>query len=683
MAVDLIVYSGSVTGNLVPGGKVSGNVTLKNQGNTTSSGFYTRYYLSTNNIITTFDTYMGYDYISSLGSNRTTSRSYSFNLPSNLKSGQTYYVGAIADYNNRVSESNEGNNTLARSITIGDGATDVDLVISSGGISGTVQAGSYITASATVKNEGKSTARSSYLGYYMSTDSNITSRDTRLSRDYVASLTSGRYSKESDRIKLPGSFDPTKHYIGVLADYAGYVKESSETNNTRILYTPTKEISLFEKIGYAAGAAIQKGISGLSDLTSYTYDGIKNILTSEYQKGRKYLGFISAELGLDDLLAVIAAAPSGGASALAAALIDLGPKGEVSVYFDLADVFSVTKEGSGGYSGNSKGRITTYLDVGGTLTKVALGSGGWPVDAGFVRVEMEEDAQDLTRSWSFDFVDSNLFGFGFSLGTDGLDFTHPLKALSFGSIGGGISIGDLQVNVFRGEFGKENLLTAVTANAVPPGMTSLLAITNVIKLPAVTEFTATDGISGTGKSDTLYGTSGNDVVDGDSGNDRLYGNNGNDIMIGGKGDDFLNGGYGNDLYRFYRDGGNDIIDESGAGSSADILSIYEKNNWVDLNFYNFDSFDDLKFKKVGNDLQISLEVKGWPIGLDRNEGSIIIKNQGSSGSRIEILKIHNDNGKQIGGDISLASVWSATNTSLSTLNLTNKIDSNGWLTVTA
>nr|VFK17270.1 MAG: pre-peptidase C-terminal domain-containing protein [Candidatus Kentron sp. LPFa] len=74
------------------------------------------YYLSTDSTITTSDTLLDDDYVSSLRSGRNGNEYEGCYLPRNLRAGQTYYIGAIADYTGRVSESN--NARVLRSFTV-------------------------------------------------------------------------------------------------------------------------------------------------------------------------------------------------------------------------------------------------------------------------------------------------------------------------------------------------------------------------------------------------------------------------------------------------------------------------------------------------------------------------------------------------------------------------------------
>ena len=229
---DLVVSSGSASGNFSAGGLVYANATVRNQGTGTAGSSRVGYYLSTNSIISTADTRLDDDYTSALSSGRSEYDSESFFLPTNLAAG-TYYIGAIADYTGNVSESNEGNNArILRSFTI---SGRPDLVVSSGSASGNFSAGGLVYANATVRNQGTGTAGSSRVGYYLSTNSIISTADTRLDDDYTSALSSGRSEYDSESFFLPTNLAAGTYYIGAIADYTGNVSESNEGNNARIL----------------------------------------------------------------------------------------------------------------------------------------------------------------------------------------------------------------------------------------------------------------------------------------------------------------------------------------------------------------------------------------------------------------------------------------------------------------
>ncbi len=105
-------------------------------------------------------------------------------------------------------------------------------------------------------------------------------------------------------------------------------------------------------------------------------------------------------------------------------------------------------------------------------------------------------------------------------------------------------------------------------------------------------------VSGTGNdlANLILGNSGNNILDGGAGADSLRGSAGADTLIGGLGNDLLDGGAGNDTYRFSRGDGQDSIWESDTTvGNQDMLS-----------FDSTVAFDQLWFKRVGNNLEVSV-----------------------------------------------------------------------------
>ncbi|MBI4651112.1 hypothetical protein HY745_07495, partial [Candidatus Desantisbacteria bacterium] len=85
--------------------------TVKNQGVGLMSASYTGLYLSTDAVITTSDTRISTVSITSLARGTSSTITTNAAIPSGL-SARTYYIGAIADYNNANKETIETNNTL-------------------------------------------------------------------------------------------------------------------------------------------------------------------------------------------------------------------------------------------------------------------------------------------------------------------------------------------------------------------------------------------------------------------------------------------------------------------------------------------------------------------------------------------------------------------------------------------
>ncbi len=83
------------------------SATVKNNGSISASSFRIGIYRSSNNIISTSDTLLGYCDVSSLGGGSSTTCAKAVSISTT----GDQYVGAIADYQSYVSESNESNNT--------------------------------------------------------------------------------------------------------------------------------------------------------------------------------------------------------------------------------------------------------------------------------------------------------------------------------------------------------------------------------------------------------------------------------------------------------------------------------------------------------------------------------------------------------------------------------------------
>lgn len=86
--------------------------TVKNQGTEPAGSFSVGYYLSGDATITTADLFLGSRSVNGLTAGASHSATASITVPSNLSPG-IYYLGAIANYDNRISETNDANNDLA------------------------------------------------------------------------------------------------------------------------------------------------------------------------------------------------------------------------------------------------------------------------------------------------------------------------------------------------------------------------------------------------------------------------------------------------------------------------------------------------------------------------------------------------------------------------------------------
>ncbi len=227
---DLTVSSATVPNSTVSSGDIiSLSSTTTNSGTASSNYSYIGYYLSEDVSYSSSDVYLGSTYVSSISTNSSRTVSSSIALPSSVQSG-SYYILFKADYNNNITETDETNNVIARSITFGK--ADIDLIISSSTVSSTTLAsGLSYYSSATVKNTGSSPSGYSYLTAYLSTNTTISSDDVYLGQSYVSGLSAGGTSQEGLSLSIPTNITNGNYYVLFVVDYENAVSEKNEANN--------------------------------------------------------------------------------------------------------------------------------------------------------------------------------------------------------------------------------------------------------------------------------------------------------------------------------------------------------------------------------------------------------------------------------------------------------------------
>ncbi|MCB9757972.1 MAG: fibronectin type III domain-containing protein [Candidatus Omnitrophica bacterium] len=227
-APDLIINEVSISSNGKIGSPVVITDTVTNQGSVAASGFYIGYYLSTDSVITSNDKFLNYRYVPTLDGGASNTRSITINIPSTIAPG-TYYVGAIVDVFNSLGEADENNNIVTgNTITVELSGTDLVMTAVNSSASGKV--GSSITITDTVTNQGTDSASGFYVGYYLSTDSVITTSDKFLYYRYVPSLLAGTSDARSLAVTIP-NVAPGAYFLGAIADAFNSQGESNENNN--------------------------------------------------------------------------------------------------------------------------------------------------------------------------------------------------------------------------------------------------------------------------------------------------------------------------------------------------------------------------------------------------------------------------------------------------------------------
>ena len=229
------------------GTTISVQASVGNTGNAESGQFYGRFYLSTDNIITAGDTFLGSGQFASIAPGNISSTGFNLYLPDTITNG-SYFLGVILDPDNLITETDETNNCGAAPEQTTVSAPFKDLLITA--LSGPTSAatGSSISIANTVKNQGTAAATGFYVKFYLSLDDAITTADTYLGQRYVSSLAAGASSAANTSLTVPSSVTGNTYFLGAIADANAQVAESDETNNQLIADNP---MGLFVKSNWS------------------------------------------------------------------------------------------------------------------------------------------------------------------------------------------------------------------------------------------------------------------------------------------------------------------------------------------------------------------------------------------------------------------------------------------------
>ncbi|MBU5611323.1 CARDB domain-containing protein [Geomonas azotofigens] len=144
-------------------------------------------------------------------------------IPSTVPAG-TFYLGALADPNNIVTEDDNGNNgAVGAQVTIG---SDLKVTAVSGSI-----AGGMLTYSVTVRNDGSITSGVSNTGIYLSTDAIASTSDYLVLKASTQPLAPGTEVVLTGSYQLVATTPSGNYQLASIADVAGVITESDETNN--------------------------------------------------------------------------------------------------------------------------------------------------------------------------------------------------------------------------------------------------------------------------------------------------------------------------------------------------------------------------------------------------------------------------------------------------------------------
>ncbi|HEX8549471.1 MAG TPA: CARDB domain-containing protein [Cytophagaceae bacterium] len=255
---------------------------LKNIGKSNAGSSYTGYYLSKNAAFDMDeDILLGSSEAYSVSSSSSISQYRELSLPSTVEDGN-YFLFFVADYLDFVSEVNEGNNVASIAITVGK----PDLLVTNVTLSSSsVEAGSQIKVYSFLKNTGSASSRTSYLGYYLSSDTVFDINDRYLSYSYSSQIKNGEYDLLEKTLDIPANVEPGAFYLVLYADYENSNVEINEKNNYAAV-----------KIGVVPpniDLVISKVYTSANKISQNEYLTVSNTLTNlgKSRAGENYTGY--------------------------------------------------------------------------------------------------------------------------------------------------------------------------------------------------------------------------------------------------------------------------------------------------------------------------------------------------------------------------------------------------------
>lgn len=233
--IDLVIGNLSSTDTDVEAGTfVYVHVAENNIGNLSASAHHIGFYLSKDSTLDDFDVYLDANYISGVNGGASFVWHPALLVPGSTPDG-VYYVIAVADYGNGVTETVEYNNNKPLRITVGNPSVGPDVFVQSiYGIEGHLVPGELYQLSYLEVNNGTEWAGEHYNTFYLSTDSIHDPSDKLIGSAYASGGISPGGANFDSTLLVHFNAVPGKYFLIAWADASMYVNEYNEWNNTTV-----------------------------------------------------------------------------------------------------------------------------------------------------------------------------------------------------------------------------------------------------------------------------------------------------------------------------------------------------------------------------------------------------------------------------------------------------------------
>lgn len=237
VAADLLVAGLEAPASAAPGTTMTVVTTVQNGGAAAAGPFRVGLYLSADPNVTASDALIGTVTIDRLEAGEIRADATIVSIPA-VAAG-TWYLGAIADDQGVVVESDETNNGGMIPLSVAEPSRP-DLTVVTLSAPGSATAGTSVTVRTTITNLGTGAAPGAQATFYLSVDPARSADDVVLGDRVVPALAPGASSSGATAVLLPAGLAPGKYYLLAVVDPAGAVAESDETNNVRYVAVSVK-----------------------------------------------------------------------------------------------------------------------------------------------------------------------------------------------------------------------------------------------------------------------------------------------------------------------------------------------------------------------------------------------------------------------------------------------------------
>jgi subtilase family serine protease len=228
---DLVFDAVTAPATAVAGGTLNVTDTIRNRGAGPVRATNTQFYLSPVATIDSRSVLIGSRAVGRLAAGETSIATTTLVIPPDAGSATPYYLIAVADAAHGTGELDESNNMRSTRVGIGP-----DLVIDVVTAPNATAPGTSIQVGDTARNRGVSPAAPFNVRYYLSTTTTLNAQAVLLGERSVPALGIAATHAGTLAVTIPASAGTAAggiYYVVAVADGAGGVSESDETNNTR------------------------------------------------------------------------------------------------------------------------------------------------------------------------------------------------------------------------------------------------------------------------------------------------------------------------------------------------------------------------------------------------------------------------------------------------------------------